>query len=390
MESGEKSILKEIIQMQFVGTQAKGKMIFGYGAAAQVGEFAQTIATGTALIIADPIVEKLGSLKPICDSLTKNGYSFRLYSDVKPEPHLKDLGELVALSRSGNFGLVIGVGGGSALDMAKLAALTAICDTPVEEFFHDSSKVGKTLPKILIPTTSGTGSEVSPYIVMADEKGKKLFIGTGDLYATIALVDPQMTVTMPPRVTASTGLDALTHGIEGMTGATNPYTLAVGSKCAELVFKYLPRAVKDGNDLEARYYMAFASVLGMMAYTSGGGLYAHSMSYILTAGKNLPHGAGCGLALPYTMAFNGETAKAVDDSLKKVLNVTDVPEAVLNLVREVGMYSTLSELGYIEKDVPELAEKLVKEYYRVKNPRPCSVSEAEQLMMNMLLGKLTF
>jgi len=381
---------QEISQFQFVGTQAQGRLIIGYGAAQRTGECAASIAKGTALVIADPVVVQLGMEKQLCESLGQAGFSCELYSRIQPEPHLADTAELVELCRSRKFGLVVGVGGGSAMDTAKLAALAAVTDEPIENYFRTPAKINGALPTILLPTTSGTGSEVSPYIVMSDEKGKKLFIGTGDLYATIAIVDPELTVTMPPRVTAATGLDALTHGVEGMTGATTPYTLAIGSKCAELVFRYLPRAVKDGSDREARYYMAFASLLGMMAYTAGGGLYAHSMSYILTADKGLPHGAGCGLALPYTMAFNGECAAEVNASLQRTLDTQNVPEKILALVREVGMSATLADLGYTQADVPNMAKTLIQEYYRVKNPRSCTVEEAEKLLENMLLGKLDF
>ena len=379
-----------VAQMQFAGTQPEGKLVIGYGVASETGRYAAQIAKGPALVVADPIVEKLGKLSEICQSLREAGFAYDVFSNVEPEPHLSSAAELVALVRSKSYGLVVGVGGGSALDTAKLAALMAVTDGCAEDVFKNPSLAGKTLPKILISTTSGTGSEVSPYIVMTDDHGKKLFIGTGALYATVALVDPGMAQTMPPKVTAATGLDALTHGIEGMTGATTPYTLALGGKCAELVFAYLPRAVENGDDREARYYMAYASVMGMMAYTQGGGLYAHSMSYLLTVEKGLAHGAGCGLALPYTTAFTGDFAPEVNATLRKVLGTENVPGRLLELLGVVHMPQTLRQIGYERDQLERLAGSLIEAYYRPRNPRPMALENSIRLMQNMYQGSLDF
>ncbi|NLF27625.1 MAG: iron-containing alcohol dehydrogenase [Clostridiales bacterium] len=388
--------LRATTAIRFPGTGPHGKLLFGCGASRSVGEEARSLGARSALLVADPTIVALGMHRVVLDALNAAGIACTVFSDVAPEPDLPCLAAMEAVVRAGRFDLVVGFGGGSAMDVAKLAACLAVGEYTAEEIMRDGRLVTDRLPTILMPTTAGTGSEVSPYIVVSADD-RKLFIGTPYLYATIALVDPLLTATMPARVTAATGLDALSHGAEGACGCPNPYTLATMEKCAELAFRYLPRAVADGDDLEARYYMSFAAVMGMLAYTQGGGLYAHSAAYVLTTEKHLPHGAGCGLALPYTLQYNFEHIGEVLDAIRSAVNRSDTFHAddrqeaigcVLQLVREAGMPATLAEVGYAKEDLEGFAQALVGKYYRAKNPRPMSLEEARLLAEDMLEGRL--
>ncbi|MGB5749326.1 MAG: iron-containing alcohol dehydrogenase, partial [Desulfobacterales bacterium] len=239
--------------------------------------------------------------------------------------------------------------------------------------------------------------EVSPYVVMTKED-QKLFIGSPNLYPTIALVDPLLTVTMPKKVTASTGLDALSHAVEGFTARPAPFSDAMATKAVEYTFEYLEKACEDGDNLEARFYMSYASVLGMMAYIQGGGLYAHSCSYILTLYNNTPHGIGCGVALPHTLMFNldfirdtlAKYARTVDPDIRgtgKELSVAMV-EKFFQLLDRVEAPSSLRELGVPEKMIPNFAKELMGKYYRIKNPRPMNESEALKFVKLMWEGRL--
>lgn len=373
--------------MQFVGTDPAGKLRIGCGIAAEAAQEAAKLSRDKVLLIVSSTVRRLGGEKAITDSLDDMGIGYSIFSDVEPEPSKKTMDRILETVRSEKFGSVIGLGGGSVLDTAKFAAAAAVCELSTDEMFSQPEKIVSSLPTVLLPTTSGTGSEVSPYIVMSDGD-KKRFIGRPVLYATVAMVDPLLTVSMPPRVTAFTGLDALTHGIEGAIGKTTPYTLAMAAQCAKLVFKYLPRAVKDGNDIEARYYMSYAAVLGMMAYTQGGGLYAHSMSYVLTAEKKLPHGAGCGLSLPYTLRYSEQFITPVLEELQLALGVDDVPQAVYELVKAVNAPATLKELGFEENELGRLADTLVDVYPRPLNPRQMSREDAREFMGRMYVGEI--
>lgn len=380
--------MEKPLHIRFVGTKPNGGLIFGANASQLAGTEVRKLTDKPVLFVVEPIVNRLGVDAEARKSLSAQGVEYNVYTGVAPEPHLDDAAELIRMVRSKPYGAVIGIGGGSVMDSAKLAAMAAANDGDVYEMFKNPSSITKSLPTMLMPTTSGTGSEVSPYIVMSDAGGNKLFVGEPSLYAAIALVDPVLTRTMPPKVTSSTGIDALTHGLEGAIGVSNPYTMAMAAKCAELVFKYLPRAVKNGDDIEARYYMSFASVLGMLAYTQGGGLYAHSMSYILTARKGLPHGTGCGLALPYTLAYNRPYIQPVISALGEATKCPDFITGLRSLINDIGLPATLAEVCVDERDLPAMSHELIGKYYRKQNPRGLQLAEAEEMLNKMYHGSL--
>lgn len=389
--------LKKAAEFRTVGVKGKGKLAVGFGLVKTLGEEAAKLGSDKVLLVTDRTMVDLGTYKLAVEPLERAGFSVQVFDEVEPEPHVETCQKVQDLTRKEGFSVVVGLGGGSPMDVAKAAALAPANPRDMLDYMTGTPLEGEGLPCILIPTTSGTGSEVSPYIVTS--KGdKKLFIGNPFVYATVALVDPLLTVTMPPKVTACTGLDALSHGVEGMIGKTNPITEMFTLKCVEYVFKYLEKAVANGNDLEARYHMSFASLFGMMSYTQGGGLYAHSMSYILTLDRGCAHGLGCGLALPYTFMFN---LRSIFSILGKIAPLAGVdakgsPEEVgfnvaarfKELVYRVGVPSSLKDLGVPEQDIDRFAEDIVAKYYRVNNPRPMSPEEGHAFVRSMWKGDL--
>ena len=388
--------LKQPAVIQFPGTLPDGKLLFGCGTLLEIGKEARKLDASKAFICTGPTVAGLGYGEMVAEILSNEGILPVIFDQIPPEPHLEAMKEAAARVREEKADLVIGLGGGSPMDTAKLAALAGANVESVEELIQNQGAINASLPSILVPTTSGTGSEVSPYIVFSND-GKKGFVTSAYTYPTIALVDPLVTSTMPPAVTAATGLDALTHGVEGATGKPNPYTYAMASRCAELVFRYLPRAVRDGNDIEARYHMAFASVLGMLAYTQGGGLYAHSVSYILTLGKGCAHGLGCGLALPYTLKYNQSLIAPLLQELRDSINRSDAYHAESDaetiaqfkkLVSDTGLPADLRAAGFTEDELPAFADTLVTNYYRANNPRSMSPEEALDFARAMYKGEL--
>lgn len=389
------SRLKDIC-IRFPGCKPEGCLRLGLGLSEKIGEIMTGITKGKILIVTDKTIVSLGLHNAILKSLEASDFKFDVFDDVLPEPHIETMLKIEKMLECGTYGAVIGLGGGSALDVAKLAAVMAYMKRSAKQIFDSPSDINGSLPTVLMPTTSGTGSEVSPYSVMADGN-KKRFIGSEYLYATVALVDPELTATMPPRVTAATGLDALTHGVEGAIGKDNPYTRAMMLQCVKLVFKYLPRAVQNGDDMEARYYMSLASVMGMLAYTQGGGLYAHSMSYILTTDLVTPHGLGCGLALPYTLRLNQPEISDIIRDIGIMINEdgkamegNEVITAFLDLVRKVGMPTNLSVLGIKEEALDEMAQRLVEQYFRPLNPVKIGVIESKKLMQAMYEENILF
>ncbi|MEI7885414.1 MAG: iron-containing alcohol dehydrogenase [Clostridia bacterium] len=390
--------LKEISEFRTTGVKPNGKLAIGFGLADKVGEEAAKFGVGKALLVTDKVITKLGLHKVSLDSLERAGFSVDVYDEVEAEPHVETAQRIQEFVRKSDYKVVIGLGGGSPMDMAKVAAIMATNPGDVLPYMTGTAITNEGLPCILLPTTSGTGSEVSPYVVTSKD-GKKLFIATPYAYATVALIDPLLTATMPAKVTAATGLDALTHGVEGLIGKPNPFSEALTNKCVEYVFDYLVRACDDSEDLEARYYMSLASVFGMMAYTQGGGLYSHSMSYILTINNNVAHGLGCGISLPYTLMFNIESingmlakfSKIIDPDLKgsaKELALHFI-DSVHQLLTKVGAPNSLKELGISRDAIPSMADELVNKYYRVKNPRKMDLVEANKCVESMWEGKPT-
>lgn len=390
--------LKQEICIQFPGTTPQGKVLFGCGVACKTGEQAKALGMRRVLLIADPIIVKLGMHEPVLESLQQAGIETEIFDQIQPEPHIEVMEQAAQAVRSNAFDGVIGMGGGSALDTAKTASVLAVAkgETTMSLIQHPE-RMSDRLPTILISTTSGTGSEVSPFAVTSTEE-KKMFLNSPYLYASVALVDPILTASMPAKVTAATGLDALTHGVEGVCGKTNPFTLALTRQCAALVFRSLKRAVEDGTDLQARYDMSFASVLGMLAYNQGGGLYAHSISYILTLGKGHAHGVGCGMSLPYTLQYNKDyipevlkmLRSAIEESGIALQSEKDVPKAFLDLVKQVGIPANTKDAGFSEEELDQFADDLIQKYYRPLNPRKMDAQEAKMLTEAMFWESLDF
>lgn len=388
--------LQDVSTFQTSGCKPLGKLSIGFGLAQQIGDEALQFGTGKVLMVTDKTIVDLRLHEVVVRSLETSGFEVSLFSDVEQEPHLDTARNVQRRVRADNFSLIVGLGGGSAMDMAKVAFLTGTNPGDIKEYMTGTPVRHEGLPCILLPTTSGTGSEVSPFIVLSEED-TKLFVSLPYLYTTVALVDPLLSVTMPPQVTAATGLDALSHAMDGLIGKPGPLTEALSFKAVELVFQYLERACTDGMDLRARYGMSFASVLGMMAYTQGGGLYAHSCSYVLTIKNKTPHGTGCGVTLPYTLLFNFEFVKGLLARISRIIEPgfqgTEDElafQTIMNfrkLLGRVGMPTTIKELGISKDFLPEFAEALVEKYYRAKNPRPMSLEEARRFVEAMWHGQ---
>jgi alcohol dehydrogenase len=318
---------------------------------------------------------------------------------VDPEPHIETADALYDLVRKDKPNLVIGLGGGSSMDMAKLTSLVATNPQAPLDLMSKKVANNPALKKILIPTTSGTGSEVSMFFVCSAGKDK-YFMGSPLAYPEIAIIDPGLTLSMPPRITASTGIDALSHAVESiMNKLANPMYDCLGIGGIELIAKYLRRATFNGNDLEARYYMSMGATLAMISMTGTGGLYAHSISYVLAMFQPTAHGIGCGIGLPYTMAFNlpviedrlALIARAMGEKVES-LSAREAGrwacELVYELTADVKLPVSLKEMGFKHEDVAKMGELNVAKYPRANNPRAMSKEESLALFEAMWEGDL--
>ena len=391
--------LKREFVFQTAGILPPNGILFGFNTIKKVGEQAAKLGGKQAILVTDEIMVQLGYADLVKEAVQKQGLKFEIFGKVDPEPHLETADALYEMVRKTKSDLVIGLGGGSSMDMAKLTSIVATNPQAPLDLMTKKVVNNPALKKILIPTTSGTGSEVSMFFVASAGK-EKYFMGSPYAYPEIAIIDPGLTVSMPPKITASTGIDALSHAVESvMNKLANPLydSLALGG--IELIGKYLRRATFNGQDLEARYYMSMGATISMISMTGTGGLFAHSISYVLAMFQPTAHGIGCGVGLPYTMAFNlpvledklALIARALGErieSLSPRKAAQRAVEMVYDLTADVKMPVSLKEMGFQHEDVYKMAEICISKYPRPNNPRPMSKEECLALFEAMWEGKL--
>ncbi|WP_420768174.1 iron-containing alcohol dehydrogenase [Parageobacillus thermoglucosidasius] len=301
------------------------------------------------LVVTDPALEKIGLVQRVTDPLAQRGYDVQLYTDVVPEPPLETGEKLVSFTREGKFDLIIGVGGGSAMDLAKLAAVLAAHEGKVADYLNltGTKKVEKKgLPKILIPTTSGTGSEVTNISVLSLDTTKDVV--THDyLLADVAIVDPQLTVSVPPRVTAATGIDALTHAVEAYVSVNaSPTSDGLALQAIRLIARSLRKAVENGADKQARIDMSNGSYLAGLAFFNAGVAGVHALAYPLGGQFHIAHGESNAVLLPYVMGY---IRKSCTKRMADILNVLGGNSSFLS--EEEASYKCVEELERIVRDV---------------------------------------
>lgn len=342
----------------------------GWGALDQLVSEIKHHGAGRSLLIADPALKKTGLTGRVAGLMEEEGLGYDLYSDIIPEPTLETGEKLVRFAREGNYSLVIGIGGGSALDLAKLAAVLVDNEGSLEEYLNltGTKKIqAKGLPKILIPTTSGTGTEVTNISVLALGHTKDTIIHD-HLLADTAIVDPQLTVTVPPRVTAATGADALTHAIEAFISVNaNPFSDGLALQAIRLIGQSLERAVSDGNDQDARISMSYGSYLAGLSFFNAGVGAVHALAYPLGGRFHLPHGESNAVLIPYVMDYIRPTCfrkmAIILGALGEDTSGLSAAEAAVKcvnrlaaLIKAIGIPPTLD--GF---DIPETAVKQLSE-----------------------------
>jgi alcohol dehydrogenase len=385
-----------------------GTIVFGRNAVRQLGDIAQRLGAKRVLVITDPILDKAGILAMVRESL--GPVAIEAFTGGEPEPSVRVAEACVEQCKSARPDLVVGVGGGSNMDLAKLTATLLAHPGSPREFFGDDKIPGPILPLVCVPTTGGSGSEVSGAAVVTDsDNHMKVGILSNYLRARAAVVDPLLTLSCPPKVTADSGIDALTHAIEAYTAVDNadfplppgersiyqgrhPMGDMIAEKAIALVGRFLRRAVKEGQDLEARDGMSLAALLGGMAFSNVGVAAVHALEYPLGGAIHCSHGLGNGLLLPYVMRFNLPARKREFAAIARLLgeDVTGLSEeaaaekaviAVEKLRADVGIPHRLRDLGVKPDQLAGFAEKAiaVKRILRV-NPRPVTVGDLEGIL----------
>jgi alcohol dehydrogenase class IV len=376
------------ISFQVLGTS----VLLGAGTAKEVGQTFQTSGGKKVLIVTDSGVVKAGLLQPIKKSLTEAKIPYEIFDRVEPNPSDRTVMEGVQLFKKTGCDGILGVGGGSPLDASKAIQVMTSHPGEIDEYFGTAAASKINLPKpylIAIPTTSGTGSEVSRGAVITNTKtNTKSVIRTGP--SSLAILDPEMTLTLPPKLTAATGLDALSHHIEAcVSNVYQPVCTALALEGIRLVGRSLKKAVEKGDDLDARTDMAVASMMGALAFQKGLGA-VHSLAHQLSTEAGVHHGVANAVMLPHVMRFNiphareemVRVARALGEKVDSLTAAQAAEQACVGVARlssSIGLPSRLRDVGVKENQIPPMAEKAMADWCHPFNPRPCSKDDMAAL-----------
>ena len=374
-----------ILSMKQFGFSYPVQVKFGAGISKRIHEQAALLKRRRAVVVSDRGIERAGLLDPIVASLSGAAVEVSLFTGVEPDPG-GELCDGVAALAEGNCEdlFFVAVGGGSVIDTVKAAVVTAAHGGKTLDYRRGGKEIVKTCPPYLaIPTTAGTGAEVSPYAVISDHAArKKVVLASPQLWPQYALLDPELTLGLPRRITAETGMDALTNAIEAYTSTdTDPFAQAIALKGAAMIGTWLRKAAAQPQNLEARSNMLVASMLGGLSFDYAGLGAVHACSHPLGAHFGLSHGLATALMLPAVMEFNRcacpelykDIALALGADLTGMDLFTAADAAVLavrNLIRDLEIPQTLQELGIPEEELPLLARESMQERANLcTNPR---------------------
>jgi len=377
---------------------APNKTMLGKGAVGETGKEIKILGGKRALIVTDPGVMKAGLISSVAHALKAEGIDVEIYDRVEAEPPARVVDEASEVARKGRFDVIVGFGGGSSLDVAKGVAVMATNRGKIVDHVGVNMITSRGLPKVLIPTTAGTGSEATWVCVVTDEEANtKKSLYSHLLLPEVAILDPAVTTSMPPAITAFTGFDAFVHAVESYVSVNaTPYTRIMAHEALRLITANLPVAYAKGDDLRARYNMLLASNLAGMAFASGGLGACHGLAYPLGTEFHMPHGKSNALMIAHVMAFNcmasleryAEVAVAMGENIAG-LSIYEAAaksvDAVKRLLAAVNISSRLSDYGIGEKDVPKLVEGALKQSrFYVPNPRNLIEADIEAIYRKAL------
>ena len=362
------------------------QLVFGCGAVKRLGRLAARRGLKRVLVVTDTLIAAAGLVDRVVGPLEEAGITAVVFDGGEPEPSLAAAGRATEHARQARPDAICGLGGGSNMDLAKMTSVLYSHAGEPSEYFGFDQVPGPVTPLVCIPTTAGTGSEVSAAAVLTDTQNQiKVSTLSNYLRPALAVVDPELTLTCPRKATADSGIDALTHAIEGYTAVdyreldvppdeeaaydgSHPLGQCLAEKAIGLIGRHLVRAVEQPDCLEAREGMALAATIAGMAFSNCGVALVHALEYPLGGALHCSHGAGNGLLLPYVMRYNlplrardfarvaallGEDVEGLDEESAAQRAVA----AVESLKRKIGIPARLGELGCTEDQLPGFAAK---------------------------------
>jgi len=378
------------------------RILFGQRSARSIGDEAKALGAKRVLLVTDMGVVKSGVLAEVIEGLQGRNMEVQLFSDVEPEPDIETADQVTRTVRGGDFDLVCGVGGGSAMDIAKIASVMATNPGETRQYAGVGLLKKPGLPKVLVPTTAGTGSEMTANALIGlHEEGTKVGVISPYVLADIAVVDPMLALTLPAKPTASSGLDALTHAIESYISLdANPITSLLSLQAMELITHNLPTATFEGGNLQARSAMSLSAMMAGISIANAGTCSGHAAAYGYATKYRIPHGISVAVALPYVLEFNLTTCPEKGRAIAEAMGVTtsglssaetatNVAQAVLSLMKKVQCPVSLVQLGVPKTEITNIARNMLKmTRLMVHNPRPMNESKAVNVITKMWEGSI--
>ena len=374
---------------QFSFTGAK-KIVFGRGSFDTLAEHIRELKGARPMVVLDRNLAAAGFRDKISDILNKEKLKFTLFDRVEAEPPLELADEGAGIARKGKCDIVVGIGGGSAMDVAKAIAVLAANRGKATDYLGLNKVPGPGLPKIMIPTTAGTGSEVTfTAVFIRRDLKKKEGMNSPYLYPDMAVLDPLLTVSLPPNPTATTGIDALCHAVESYTSINaSPMSELFSLEAISLIASNLRTSVHDGSNVTAREQMLLGSLYAGLGLANAGVTAVHSLSYPLGGKYGVPHGLANTVMLPAVMTFNlpatlekfavmAQAMGEVIDGLSPREAASLTVKAVETLIKDCGIHTKLKDLDIPEKDFPELAGAAMTVARPLENnPRKVTLEDA--------------
>ncbi|MET1081953.1 MAG: iron-containing alcohol dehydrogenase [Burkholderiales bacterium] len=377
--------------------QTPRSTLVGSGTSGRLGELARQLRCQTIFLVTDKGVEQAGLLKPALASLAAAGIAVTVYSNVQADPPAAIVMAAVDAAVSAQADGVIGLGGGSSLDVAKLVALLAPGHETLEQVYGVGAAKGPRLPLILVPTTAGTGSEVTAISIVTTGEGQKKGVVTPVIIPDWAVLDADLTLGLPPHVTAATGVDAMVHAIEAFTSKRlkNPLSDVLAREALALLGANIHEVCRNGSNRVARENMLLGAMLAGMAFANSPVAAVHALAYPIGARFHVPHGLSNSLVLPAVLRFNAEAAPELYAQLADILvpgvggttseKTTALVRYLAALPAELGLPTRLADVGIVEADLPSLAEDaMLQTRLLVNNPRELLLADAHAIYAEVL------
>ena len=355
---------------------------FGKGAIRLLGPELQKMGIRRALLVTDRFLYDSGAAARVGQVLSDAGVEYAVYYNVQPNPTVQVVNDCIAAARTLQVQLLVALGGGSAIDTAKAASIVVACGGTVEQYEGENKSSKPGLPIVAVNTTAGTGSECTSFYIVTDPvRHSKMAMVDPNCMVSIAVNDTDFMSSMPPKLTAATGMDALTHAVEAyVSTAANPLTDAAAIKAIDKIVHYLPQAVANGDYMKARSEMAYAQYLAGVAFNNASLGYVHAMAHQLGGFYNLPHGVCNAILLPYVQEFNlignlerfAVIAETMDINVQG-MSPFEAGEACVYALKTFGKYlgipQNLRSLGVKPEDFEIMAEHAMQDACAATNPR---------------------